>query len=394
MRADVIYLDHAATTPLDPRALDAMLPYLRDQFGNPASRHHAPGQRAKQAVDAARAQVAEALGADPREIFWTSGATESDNLALKGVASSPAYEKKRHLVTVRTEHKAVLDPARELETRGFDVTWLGVDAHGRLSLDELAAALRDDTLLVSVMHANNEIGVIHPIEEIGALCRERRVLFHTDATQSFGKLPLDVNAANVDLLSLSAHKIYGPKGVGALYVRRRRPRVRCEPLFTGGGHERGLRSGTLNVPGIVGLAKAAELCLDERAPEATRLAALRDRLLSEIRSTFPDVRVNGEKAPRLPHLLNFSVPGIDAESLLGRIPTLALSTAAACTSSALQPSYVLAALGLEPPLVDASLRISLGRSSTDAQVAEAAEVLIAALTTEREEGPRTSCRPL
>ncbi len=274
----MIYLDHNATTPLDPRVLEAMLPFLTDRFGNAASRHHALGCDAATAVETAREQVASVIGADPREIVWTSGATESDNLALQGVVHAPAYARKRHVVTVTTEHRAVLDASEHLERQGIDVTYLGVDGDGRLDLDRLTAAITERTLLVSVMHANNETGVLHPIARIGALCRERGVLFHTDATQSWGKEPIDVNAMHVDLLSASAHKIHGPKGVGMLFVRRRGPRVRCEPLVRGGGHERGLRSGTLNVPGIVGMGVAAALASGDDAvqaggDDATRAAA-------------------------------------------------------------------------------------------------------------------------
>ena len=290
----MIYLDYNATTPLDPRVFAAMQPFFMRNYGNAASRHHAMGRAAAAAVDRARDQAAAVIGAEAREIYFTSGATESNNLALFGAAASPAYRERRHIVTVRTEHRAVLDPCRILEDRGYAVTRLGVDGAGRLSLEELAAALRDDTLLVSAMHANNEIGVLHDLGAIGALCRERGVLFHTDATQSFGKEPIDVANDGIDLLSFSAHKFCGPKGAGALFVRRRGPRARLEPLIHGGGHERGLRSGTLNVPAVVGLGAAAELCQGEGAAEKDRVRALRDRLHVGLADRLEGVTVNGE----------------------------------------------------------------------------------------------------
>jgi cysteine desulfurase len=299
----MIYLDHNATTPLDPRVLDAMMPFLTDRFGNAASRHHPLGCDAATAVETAREQVASTIGADPREIIWTSGATESNNLALQGVLGSPVY-KKRHVVTVATEHRAVLDTCEVLALRDVDVTYLSVDAAGRIDLDRLAAAITRETLLVSVMHGNNETGVIHPIAQIGALCRERGVLFHTDATQSFAKTPVDVNAMRIDLLSASAHKIHGPKGVGVLYVRRRDPRVRCQPLLHGGGHERGLRSGTLNVPGVVGMGVAATLPFDEG------IGTLRDRLEQALVSRLDDVEVNGHGATRLATTTNLVELGL------------------------------------------------------------------------------------
>lgn len=373
----MIYLDYNATTPLDPRVLEAMMPFLEDEFGNAASPHHALGRSAAAAVQAARERTAAVIGADEREIVWTSGATESDNLALAGTAASPAYRRRRHLVTVPTEHSAVLDTVRHLEQHGFDVTWLAVDRTGRIDLDELRSAIRDDTLLVSVMHANNEIGVLQDIGAIGAICRERGTLFHTDATQSFGKEPIEVNADCIDLLSLSAHKMCGPKGVGALYVRRRGPRVRCEPLLHGGGHERGMRSGTLNVPGIVGLGYAAELCSVERAGEQPRVRGLRDLLetgLTTVRAT-----VHGADAPRLAGTSNISFPGVEAEALLEALPELALATASACTSAARQPSYVLGALGLDDAAVRGSVRFSLGRFTTASEVERALELVVAAV---------------
>ena len=365
---DVIYLDYNATTPLDPRVFAAMEPFFKASFGNAASRHHALGREAAEAVEHARGQVASVLGADPREIYWTSGATEANNLALLGLTASPAYEKRRHVVTVCTEHRAVLDPCRHLEERGFEVTYLRVDGGGRLDLDELEGALRDDTLVVTVMHANNEIGVIHPIAEIGRRCRARGVLFHTDAVQSFGKEAIDVDAACIDLLSLSAHKFYGPKGVGALYVRRRGPRVRTRPQIHGGGHERGLRSGTLNVPGIVGLGAAADICHLEREAEQPRVRRLRDRLQEALLAAIPGTLVNGAEHPRLAGTLNVSFPGVDAEELIERLPGVALSTASACTSAAMHPSYVLGALGLSEDRVRGSVRLSLGRFTTEQEI--------------------------
>jgi len=369
----MIYLDHNATTPLDPRVLDAMMPFLTDRFGNAASRHHSLGCDAATAVETAREQVASTIGADPREIVWTSGATESDNLALKGVLESPVY-KKRHVVTVATEHRAVLDTCEVLELRGVDVTYLPVDAAGRIDLDGLAAAITGETLLVSVMHGNNETGVIHPIAQIGALCRERGVLFHTDATQSFAKTPLDVNAMRIDLLSASGHKIHGPKGVGVLYVRRRDPRVRCQPLLHGGGHERGLRSGTLNVPGVVGMGVAATLPFDDG------IGTLRDRLEQALVSRLGDVEVNGHDATRLGTTTNLSFAGVDGARLMKRMPDLAVSSSSACTSALLQPSYVLGAMGCDEARARASVRFSLGRFTTEADIDIAVDTVVEAVT--------------
>ena len=382
----MIYLDHNATTPLDPRVLDAMLPFLTDRFGNAASRHHALGCDAATAVETARGQVASVIGADPREIVWTSGATESDNLALLGVVQAPAYRKRRQVVTVATEHRAVLDTCEHLEGLGIDVTYLGVDRDGRLDLDRLADTITERTLLVSVMHANNETGVLHPIARIGALCRERGVLFHTDATQSYGKEPIDVNAMHVDLLSASAHKIHGPKGVGMLFVRRRGPRVRCEPLVRGGGHERGLRSGTLNVPGIVGMGVAAALAAgddagrgggDDAVPThgGDAVRSLRDRLETGVRSRVDGVEVNGRRADRLANTTNLSFAGVDGSKLMKRMPELAVSSSSACTSAALQPSYVLGAMGCDDARIRGSVRFSLGRFNTADQIETAIDAV-------------------
>jgi cysteine desulfurase len=369
----MIYLDHNATTPLDPRVLDAMMPFLTDRFGNAASRHHPLGCDAATAVETAREQVASTIGADPREIIWTSGATESNNLALQGVLGSPVY-KKRHVVTVATEHRAVLDTCEVLALRDVDVTYLSVDAAGRIDLDRLAAAITRETLLVSVMHGNNETGVVHPIAQIGALCRERGVLFHTDATQSFAKTPIDVNAMRIDLLSASAHKIHGPKGVGVLYVRRRDPRVRCQPLLHGGGHERGLRSGTLNVPGVVGMGVAATLPFDEG------IGTLRDRLEQALVSRLDDVEVNGHGATRLATTTNLSFAGVDGARLMKRMPDLAVSSSSACTSALLQPSYVLGAMGCDEARARGSVRFSLGRFTTEEEVDIAVDTVVAAVT--------------
>ena len=389
----MIYLDHNATTPLDPRVLDAMLPFLTDRFGNAASRHHALGCDAATAVETAREQVAAVIGADPREIVWTSGATESDNLALLGVARAPAYARKKHLVTVTTEHRAVLDSCEQLEGQGIDVTYLGVDGNGGLDLDRLAAAITDRTLLVSIMHANNETGVLHPIARIGALCRERGVLFHTDATQSWGKERIDVNAMHVDLLSASAHKIHGPKGVGMLFVRRRGPRVRCQPMVHGGGHERGLRSGTLNVPGIVGMGVAAVLASSDHAGRAGGnhvVRALRDRLETGVRSRVDCVEVNGHGVERLANTTNLSFAGVDGAKLMKRMPELAVSSSSACTSAALQPSYVLGAMGCDDARIRGSVRFSLGRFNTADEIETAIETVAGAVT-ELRGGQMSAC---
>ena len=377
----MIYLDHNATTPVDPRVLDAMLPFFTVQFGNAASRHHAAGCHAAKTVEAAREQVSSVIGADPREIIWTSGATESDNLALQGVTQSPVYSK-THIITVATEHRAVLDPCEVLETRGIRVTYLGVDAEGGLDLDRLAETITDETLMVSVMHANNEIGVIHPIAKIGALCKERGVLFHTDATQSFAKEPIDVNAMGIDLLSASAHKIHGPKGVGLLYVRRRDPRVRCAALLHGGGHERGLRSGTLNVPGIVGMGAAATL------PADTAVRALRDRLEQGILTDLDGVVVNGHRTKRLANTTNLSFEGVDGAALMKRMPDIAVSSSSACTSALLQPSYVLGALGCDEARARGSVRFSLGRSNTAAEIDTAIAQVVASVEALRMAPPK------
>ena len=372
-----IYLDHHATTPTDPRVVEAMLPYFSREFGNAASHTHAFGWRAEAAVELARESLARGIGArDPREIVFTSGATESNNLALRGAAEAERGGR-NHLVTVATEHSSVLDPCRALARRGFELTELPVDGAGRVDPDAVARAIGERTLAVSVMWANNEIGVIQPIEAIARVCRERGVLFHCDAAQAVGKIPVDAAASVVDLLSFTAHKLYGPKGVGALYVRAGRPRVRLEPLLHGGGHEGGLRSGTLPVPLIVGFARALELALAEREEEALRLAGLRDHLLDRLRAALPDVFVNGDREQRLPSNLNVGFEGISADALMAGLPDLALSAGSACSSARPEPSHVLKALGLSDDAVKASIRIGLGRNNTLSEVDAAADRIIA-----------------
>jgi len=366
-----IYLDNHATTRTDPRVLDAMLPYFTEEYGN-ASSLHAFGQRAAIAVDAARAQVAELIGAEPREILFTSGATESDNLALKGVANLHRSQAKR-IVTVRTEHRAVLDPCRRLQREGFDVAFLPVDRFGQVSVQQVAEAIDAQTILVSVMHANNEIGTLQPIAAIGALCKERGVLFHTDATQAAGKLPIDVHEMQVDLLSLSAHKIHGPKGVGALYARRRNPNVRLDPLFEGGGQERSLRPGTLPVPLIVGFGEACRLARKEMSADAERMARLRDRLHDGLTRNLEQTQLNGHPTDRLPNNLNLSFAGVRGEALLMALRRIAVSSGSACTSASVEPSYVLRALGVPDELAHASLRFGLSRFTTEEEIDAAIE---------------------
>ncbi len=373
-----IYLDYAATTPVDPRVVQAMLPYLTTQFGNPASRSHAFGWAAEEAVEIAREHVAALVGADPREIVWTSGATESNNLAIKGAAQFHKA-KGRHLVTVKTEHKAVLDTTRELEREGFEVTYLDVQANGLLDLAALQAALRPDTVLVSVMWVNNEIGVVQDIEAIAKLTRSRGILLHVDAAQASGKVEIDLSRVPVDLLSLSAHKTYGPKGIGALYVRRK-PRVRIEAQIHGGGHERGMRSGTLPTHQIVGIGEAYRLAKVSMGPENERIRALRDRLLAGLQG-IPELQVNGDLERRVPHNLNVSFPFVEGESLLMGMKGIAVSSGSACTSASLEPSYVLRALGLPDEVAHSSIRFSVGRFTTAEEVDAA--VALTASTVER-----------
>jgi cysteine desulfurase len=368
--AKPIYLDYAATTPVDPRVVQTMVPYLYEQFGNPASRSHAFGWAAEEAVEIAREHVAALIGADPREIVWTSGATESNNLAIKGAAQF--YQTKgKHLITVQTEHKAVLDTMRELERVGFEVTYLPVQDDGLVSMEALKAAIRPDTILVSIMAVNNEIGVVQDINAIGAMLRAKGILFHVDAAQASGKIPLDMSSQCIDLLSLSAHKTYGPKGIGALYVRRK-PRVRIEAQMHGGGHERGMRSGTLATHQIVGMGEAYRLAKEAMATENERIRALRDRLLARL-SDIPEIRVNGHLQQRVPHNLNISFQFVEGESLLMGIKGVAVSSGSACTSASLEPSYVLRALGLSDEVAHSSIRFSIGRFSTEADIDAAAE---------------------
>ena len=362
-----VYLDYHATTPVDPRVLEAMLPYFTEDFGNPASRQHAFGWQADEAVVRARAEVASLIGATSGEIVFTSGASESNNLAIKGAAYA-GREHGDHLVTVVTEHKSVLDSFKTLERNGWRVTRLGVDSDGFIRLDELRAAVTDRTVLVSVMAANNEIGVLQPLAEIGAIVGAAGALLHTDAAQAAGKVPIDVNAMGIDLLSLTGHKYYGPKGAGALYVRRRKPRIQLTCQIDGGGHEQGFRSGTLNVPGIVGLGRAAAICRSEMPVEAVRLAALRDRLLEGLRRELDGLRVNGSLDRRLPHNLHVTFEKVDGESLLMALGDLAVSTGSACSSGSQAPSHVLQAIGAVGEHAGASIRFGLGRSTTDAHI--------------------------
>jgi cysteine desulfurase len=379
-----IYLDNQASTPLDPRVLEAMLPYFTEHFGNPHSESHVYGRIAAQAIEAARTDVARLIHADPREIVFTSGATEANNLAVKGAAHfarahPPATGPvKDHIVTLTTEHKCVLESCAALEREGFAVSYLPVTENGLIDLSALAGAITDRTLLVSVLAAHNEIGVIQPLAEIGALTRSRGVLLHTDAAQAFGKIPLDVEAMKIDLMSISGHKIYGPKGVGALYVRRR-PRVRLIPLFDGGGQERGLRSGTLPTPLCVGLGRAAAIAAAEMPQEAKRLHKMRERLRTSVMRRVPGTRLNGDLDHRLPGNLNFSFPGVTAPELIEAAPSLAISTGSACTSATVEPSYVLRALGLSDAIANASIRIGLGRFTTAADIDFAIDALAAAI---------------
>ena len=386
-----IYLDCHATTPLDERVLAAMLPYFTQHFGNPASLSHAYGWEAEAAVKQARAILADAIQATPEEIVFTSGATEANNLAIKGVAEA-YFSKGCHIITVQTEHSAVLDPCRYLQTLGFEVTFLPVKKDGLIDLVELEQAFRPDTILVSVMAANNEIGVLQPLAEIGAICRQHQVLFHTDAAQALGKIPLNVGALKIDLMSLTAHKVYGPKGIGALYVRRRNPRVQLAPQLHGGGHERGMRSGTLYTPQIVGLAKAVELGLEAQESESQRLLQLRERLWNSL-SSLGDVHLNGHPTQRLSGNLNISVKGVDGSALLlGLQPVVAVSSGAACSSAIVAPSHVLLALGHSEPLAYASVRFGIGRFNTIEEIDQVAQHAIATIQSLRQSQASTSNR--
>jgi len=362
-----IYMDNHATTPVDPRVVEAMLPYFHEKFGNAASRNHVFGWTAEEAVENARGQIAKLVNATPKEIIFTSGATESDNLAIKGVAEM-YREKGNHIITQVIEHKAVLDTCKRLERNGYEVTYLPVEKDGRINLDDLRRAITPKTILITIMYANNEIGVIQPVEEIGKIAKEKGVFFHVDGVQAVGKVPVDVQKDNIDLLSISAHKLYGPKGVGALYVRRRNPRVQVSAIIDGGGHERGMRSGTLNVPGIVGMGKACEICLNEMGTEGERMRRLRDRLKDNLFSKLDEVYINGSMVHRLPNNLNCSFAYVEGESLLMGINDIAVSSGSACTSATLEPSYVLKALGVGEDLAHTSIRFGLGRFNTEEEV--------------------------
>jgi len=381
-----IYLDYSATTPCDPRVVERMLPFFSDTFGNAASRSHAYGWTAEAAVEQARKHTADLIGAHSKEIIWTSGSTEAINLAIKGAAVMYA-KKGNHFITCETEHKAVLDTMKHLETQGCEITWLPVDGLGHVDLDELRAAITERTVLVSLMAANNEMGTLHPIAEIGAICKDKGTLFHTDATQAAGRLPLDVAAQHIDLMSLSAHKMYGPKGVGCLYVRRKNPRVRLTAQLDGGGHERGMRSGTLNVTGIVGMGEAARICREEMDIEVAKVTALRDRLEARILAKLPDAVRNGDPEQRLPHLSNLSFPYVEGESLIMGVKELAVSSGSACTSASLEPSYVLKSLGLGDELAHSSIRFSLGRFTTEEEVDFAADRVTAEVIRLRDMSP-------
>lgn len=382
----VIYMDYLATTPTDPRVVEKMMPYFNETFGNPHSRSHPYGWESENAIEDARASVAKLIGANPKEIIFTSGATESNNLALKGLASFYCKDGgKKHIITVTTEHKCVLETCRELEGKGFEITYLGVDSDGMIDLDELKAAIRDDTLVVSVMFANNEIGTIQPVAQIGELCRSRGVFFHTDAAQAFGKVPIDVDAMKIDLMSISGHKIYGPKGVGALFVRRK-PRVRLNAIISGGGQERGMRSGTLPTPLIVGLGEAAKIADAEMEFDNARLKKMSERFINEMLQ-IPEVFLNGHRNQRIPGCINLSFSCIEGESMILAIKNLAVSSGSACTSASLEPSYVLKALGVDEELAHTSIRFGIGRFTTDEQIDEAIRSVKASVDKLREMSP-------
>lgn len=381
-----IYLDNHATTPVDPRVLDAMLPYFTEKFGNAASRNHEYGWKAEEAVENARGQIARLINASPKEIVFTSGATESTNLAIKGAAEM-YRERGNHIITQVTEHKATLDTCKRLEKYGYEVTYLPVEKDGRINLDDLRRAITPKTILISIMYANNEIGVVQPIEEIGKIAKEKGVFFHVDAVQAVGKIPVDTQKDGIDLMSISAHKIYGPKGVGALYVRRRNPRVQLCAIIDGGGHERGMRSGTLNVPGIVGFGKACEICQNVMPRESVELGRLRDKLKDGIMGRLDDVFINGSMVHRLPHNINISFAYVEGESLLMGINDVAVSSGSACTSATLEPSYVLKALGVGEDLAHTSIRFGMGRFNTDEEVDYVIERVVDTVTRLRELSP-------
>lgn len=369
MSSQRIYMDYSATTPVDKRVLDIMLPYFSETFGNAASRNHSFGWEAEEGLEKARKQVADLINASPKEIIFTSGATESDNIAVLGVAEM--YKKKgNHIITCVTEHKAILDPAHYLETKGYDVTFLPVDKDGMISLEDLENAITDQTILISLMAANNEMGTLHPVKEIGAIAKKHGVLFHTDATQAAGKIPLDVEDMGIDLLSMSAHKMYGPKGVGALYIRRKNPRVRVAPIMHGGGHERGMRSGTLNVTGIVGFGAACEFSNKEMSEETERILYLREKLYKGITDELDFIHLNGHEEQRLPGNLNISFAYVEGESLMMGMENVAVSSGSACTSASLEPSYVLRSMGVGDDLAHSSIRFSIGRFTTEQEIDE------------------------
>src|SRR5213082_1146036 len=381
-----IYMDNPATTPVDPRVLEAMLPYFTNKFGNAASRNHSFGWAGEEAVENGRQQIASLINATSKEIIFTSGATESDNLMIKGIAEM-FREKGNHIITQSIEHKAVLDTCKNLEKHGFEVSYLPVQRDGRVSLDDLKAAIKPKTILITIMYANNEIGVINPIAEIGKIDKEHGIFFAVDGVQAVGKIPVDVQKDNIDMLAISGHKIYGPKGVGALYVRRRNPRVQLSAIIDGGGHERGMRSGTLNVPGIVGLGKACELCMEEMPAESKRLTAMRERLKAGLEAKLDEVYVNGSMEHRLPNNLNMSFAYVEGESLLMGINDVAVSSGSACTSKTLEPSYVLKALGLGDDVAHSSIRFGLGRFNTKAEVDYVSDKVIDVVSKLRELSP-------
>jgi len=381
-----VYLDNHATTRVDPCVFEAMAPYFTEMFGNAASRSHSFGWEAEAAVDRARCQIAELIGASEKEIVFTSGATESNNLALKGVAEAYA-NRGNHIITQATEHKSVLDVCKRLEKKGFRITYLPVQKDGRIDLDQLCDSITDQTILISIMYANNEIGVVQPVREIGKIAKQKGVLFHSDAVQAVGKIPVDVAADGIDLMSLTAHKVYGPKGVGALYVRRKDPRVQLAAQIDGGGHERGMRSGTLNVPGIVGLGAACEIARREMPEESVRLSRLRDRLKDKLLSELSEIYINGSLEYRLPHNLNVSFAYVESESLLMGLHDVALSSGSACTSATLEPSYVLQALGVPDDLAHASIRFGIGRFNTEEEIDYAAGRVVEVVKKLRELSP-------
>jgi cysteine desulfurase len=381
-----IYMDNHATTPVDPRVVEAMLPYFGEKFGNAASRNHEFGWLAEEAVENARGQIARLINATPKEIVFTSGATESTNLAIKGAAEM-YREKGNHIITQVTEHKATLDTCKRLEKYGYEVTYLPVEKDGRIKLDDLRRAITPKTILISIMYANNEIGVVQPIAEIGKIAKEKGIFFHVDGVQAVGKIPVDVQKDGIDLMSISAHKIYGPKGVGALYVRRKNPRVQLAAIIDGGGHERGMRSGTLNVPGIVGLGKACEICQNEMEKESKELKRLREKLTHSIMSRLDETFINGSMEHRLPHNINISFAYVEGESLLMGINDIAVSSGSACTSATLEPSYVLKALGVGEDLAHTSIRFGIGRFNTEEEVDYVADRVVDVVTRLRELSP-------